>query len=302
MRTPEHSVIRPSGYADLPPSTRRTARRWRARLIALRAIVRQGQERPREALRLAERAAREAEQAVELRALAQAYGVIDWAHIMLGHPERATYLPRALALYEELDDIGAQASMTNNLGAQAYFAGRWDDAVEHYRRSRSASRRAGNAVLAAIAAMNLGEILVNQGRLDEAEPTLAEASRILRASAHDGSMFAEMQVGRVAMERGRYDVAEAHLGRSHDEALSAGRRDSALEAAVHLADCRLRSGRAEDALNTLLTARREAPDASALWVAQIAPVEARALAASRPVRRSPRGVPRRARTRLTTKA
>ena len=222
---------------------------------------------------------REAQRAGELRALAQAYTVIDWAHIARGHPKRATFGQRALALYEELDDIGAQAVVTNNLGAQAYFDGRWDDAVEFYSRSRSASLRVGDAVHAAMAAMNLGEIFVNRGRLDEAELTLAEASRILRASGSDASQAAEIQIGRVTMERGRYEEAEAHLRRAHDAASAAGRQDSALEAAVHLADCRLRSGRADDALTTLLTARREARDASALWVAQIAPVEARALAA-----------------------
>jgi tetratricopeptide (TPR) repeat protein len=263
----------------LPSVDTPETQRWRARLTALRALVRQGQERPREALRLAERAVREAEQAVELRALAQAYGVIDWAHITLGYPKRAIYGLRALALYEKLDDIGAQAVVTNNLGAQAYFDGRWTDAVEFYSRSRSAALRVGDAVHAAMAAMNLGEVLVNQGRLDEAEPMLTEASRVLRASSSDASEFADMQLGRLAMERGRYDEAEAQLRRVHEEALAAGRRDSALETGIHLADCRLRSGRAEDAVDTLHMARREAHDASALWVAQLAPVEARALAA-----------------------
>ena len=103
--------------------------------------------------------------------------------------------------------------MTNNLGAQAYFDGRWDDAVEHYDRSRTASLRVGNAVVAAIGAMNLGEIFVNQGRLDEAERALTEAGRVFRASGHDAAPATDIQLGRMLMERGRYDEAEAHLHR-----------------------------------------------------------------------------------------
>jgi tetratricopeptide (TPR) repeat protein len=255
------------------------AQSGRAKLTAFRAIVRQAQERPREALLLAERAVQKAEHAGERRALAQAYAVVDWAHIMLGHPERAVYGTRALALYEELGDISAQAAITNNLGAQAYFDGRWEDAIGFYERSRAASLRAGNAVHAAIGALNLGEILVNQGRLDDAELLLREAGRVLRASGHDASQATDIQLGRALLERGRYADADARLVHARDEAMSGGRRDSALEAAIHLADCRLRRGHADEALDTLLAARRDARDASALYVAQVAPVEGRALAA-----------------------
>jgi class 3 adenylate cyclase/tetratricopeptide (TPR) repeat protein len=285
-RAEEQAGAYSSALRETASATRRLAsldtpdaRRGRARVTAFRAIVRQAQERPREALLVAERAVHEAEQAGELRALAQAYAVMDWAHIMVGHPERAVYGTRALALYEELGDLPAQAAITNNLGAQAYFDGRWDDAIGFYERSRAASLRAGNAVHAAIGALNLGEILVNQGRLDEAEPLLRGAARVLRASRHDAAQATDIQLGRALMERGRFNEAEARLVHARDEAVSGGRRDSALEAAIHLADCRLRRGHAAQALDALRTARHDARDASALYVAQVAPVEARALGA-----------------------
>jgi predicted ATPase len=177
------------------------ARRWGARLTAFEAVVRQGQERPREALVVARRAVDEAERSGERFALAQAYSVIDWALIVLGRPDEAVFALRALAIFEELGDLSRQAAVLNNLGAAAFFAGDWDAALAYYERSMEASHRSGNEVQAALAAMNRGELLVNQGRLAEAGPLLQDAVRVLEASGSDAAHFAEMQLGRVMLER-----------------------------------------------------------------------------------------------------
>ena len=62
------------------------AQRLRVQLLAFRAFVRQAQQRPLEALRQAQLVVIEAREIDERAALAGAYGVLDWAHLMLGRP------------------------------------------------------------------------------------------------------------------------------------------------------------------------------------------------------------------------
>jgi class 3 adenylate cyclase/tetratricopeptide (TPR) repeat protein len=249
------------------------ADRWRARLTAFEAAVRQGQERPREALAVAERAAEAAGRCGERFALAQAYGVLDWALIFLGRPSEAVFAPRALALYEELGDLSRQALILNNLGAAAYYSGHWDDAAAFYERSKEASRRAGNEVQAALGALNLGEILVNQGRLDDAQLILGDAVRVLRASGSDAANFAGLQLGRVALDRGDLIEAERLMTKAQLDSAAIGRWESAREAAIHLSHCHLRRGDPAMALETLRAAERAARGEVALFDVQAAEVE-----------------------------
>ena len=249
------------------------AGRWAARLTAFEAVVRQGQQRPNDALAVARRAVEAAKQSGERFALAQAYGVMDWALIVLGRPEEAVHASLALAIYEELGDLSRQAAALNNLGAAAYFEGRWDVAVTFYERSKDASLRSGNAVQAALGSMNIGEILVNQGRLDEAEPLLREARRVLRASGSEAAEFAELQLGRIHMDRGQLDQAERLLTHAHQDARTLGQHESALELAIHLSRCHLLRGDAGLALETLRTAQRASRAVTALYGVQVAEVE-----------------------------
>ena len=258
----------------LDPDASEESRRWAARLTAFQAIVRQSQERPAEALEQSRAAVHQAQRTGERVALAQAYGVMDWALIMLGRPTEAVHTTLALAIYQELGDLPRQAAAENNLGAAAYFDGRWDEAAACYERSRELSRRVGNAVQAALATMNLGEILVNQGRLDEAEPVLREALRVLRASAFDAAQFAEMQLGRVMLGRGDLAEAERLLTHAQQDAKSIGRTETALEAAIYLSRCHLLRDDPATALETLRAAQRANREESALYSALVATVEA----------------------------
>jgi class 3 adenylate cyclase/tetratricopeptide (TPR) repeat protein len=249
------------------------SQRWQARLTAFEAIVRQGQERPREALAVARQAVEQADRSSERFALAQAYSVIDWALIVLGRGGEAVLAPRALAIFEELGDLPRQAAALNNLGAAAYFGGDWTGAIAYYERSAEASRRSGNEVQAALGAMNTGELLVNQGRLEEAEPILQAAQRVLHASGSDAAHFAEMQLGRVALERGDLVLAEQLMTHAQQDAAAIGQWESAREAAIHLARCHLRRGDPAQALETLRAAQRTARGEAALYDVLAAEVE-----------------------------
>jgi tetratricopeptide (TPR) repeat protein len=256
------------------------AARVRAQITSFRALVRQAQERPRDAMVLAEQAAVEAEGAGERMALARAYNVIDWAKQVLGHPDRGAGLPTALALYQEIGDLEGEANVIGALGTNAYFDGRWDDAVENYGQAGDRFRRAGNAVQAAIADANIGEVQVNQGRLEEAEPRLRAAARVLRASGFvDGATFAEIQLARAQRGLGDLAAADGLLTRARNDLLGLGQPASALEAALHLADCRIDAGDAEGALDLVTEAARVALAGAPVFQAATARVHATALAA-----------------------
>ena len=53
------------------------------------------------------------------------------------------YSELALALYEELEQLEPQAQVLNNMGTFSYFAGRWNEAVERWDRSRELRLRTG---------------------------------------------------------------------------------------------------------------------------------------------------------------
>ena len=59
--------------------------------------------------------------------------------------------------------------MRSNLGAMAYYAGRWTEAAEWYRTSRDVAMEAGSAFVAAQTGVNLGELLIDQGHVEAAE-------------------------------------------------------------------------------------------------------------------------------------
>jgi tetratricopeptide (TPR) repeat protein len=220
-----------------------------ARLTAFAASIRQAQERPGEAIKQGLRAVEEAEAAGDRASLARAYSVLDVSYRMLGRSDKAIYAPRALAIYEELDDLNGQGVVHGNMGFVAYFDGEWAEAIEHYRRSRDAFLRIGNVVQAANGESNMAEVLVNQGRIDEARPLLEEARRIFVASNWlDGASFVEVQLARVLASEGRTEEAVELFHKARKQFEDLGETASVAELVVYLATCYLDAGRPQDAL------------------------------------------------------
>ena len=104
--------------------------------------------------------------------------------------------------------------MLNNLGTIAYFAGRWNEALDLYRQAVAAWDQAGDTRSVSMASFNIGEILSAQGRLEEAEPLLREAERASRA-AGGASDIAEsmMETALLDARRGNVERALAQLER-----------------------------------------------------------------------------------------
>ncbi|HSJ92222.1 MAG TPA: adenylate/guanylate cyclase domain-containing protein, partial [Ilumatobacter sp.] len=252
----------------------------RSRAASFAAVVRQRQERAADALRLAEAAAAEAERCGDRSALARAHGVMAWAGLVLGRGDSMEHTRRALELFEEVGDLAGQAHMANNLGGYTYFRGEWDETLAWYARCEEACRRTGNVTDAALTIANTGEVLVNQGRLAEAEPLLRDAARVLRVSKHLwGATFAEMHLGRLLVARGALEPAERLLRACVDDNARMGSSASAYESALHLGGCLVAAGRPAEALELIERTRRASADDVSIFEAAHSLVEASALLA-----------------------
>jgi class 3 adenylate cyclase/tetratricopeptide (TPR) repeat protein len=159
-----------------------------------------------------ERVIEDARAAGALEELAHAYYLVHLAYTSLGSPKRNEVRDLALPIYEELGDLLGQANALNNLGIDAYYEGRWDEALGFYDRSRAARERIGDVVGAATIANNIAEILSDQGRIDEAEAELRDVRAVCEAAGSRlMTAVADANLGRAAARAGRPDEARELL-------------------------------------------------------------------------------------------
>ena len=155
------------------------------------------------------RALEEATTAGDKDAMAHAYYLLDVAEVSSGWSD-GKFSVQALELYRELGNRTKQADVMNNLGGYAYWAGRWDEARSWYERAREVYLDTGNIVDAGFATANLGEILLAQGDLADAEKVLHEALRGFRASGVRSQVaFVQNLLAAAAARAYRFEEAEA---------------------------------------------------------------------------------------------
>jgi class 3 adenylate cyclase/predicted ATPase len=239
----------------------------RAHLLGFYAAARQQQGRAREALRWSGRAIAEAESSGAIDALAHAYYTLDCAYAELGELEKATHLPRALAIAEELGDRAREALVYNALGAFAYWDGRWRDALELYAKAREARLATGDPVMAADGTYNIAEILIDQGRTEEAEPLLREALPVWRAAQYRASLaLALVQLGRVASRAGDHDEAMRLFSDARAELADVGAQTLVIETDARTAECLLFQGANREAIELATDALARAERTAAVSV------------------------------------
>jgi tetratricopeptide (TPR) repeat protein len=233
--------------------------RW-ADAIGMVAVIRQAQQKPLEAHNAATEAVRAAKAADDELALARALSVLDYSLVMLGDLDSATNSHESLEIYRRNAKLDEEGQVAQNLGVYAYWRGDWASALEMYREGRETLDRVGNIVEAARADANIGEVLVNQGRFDEAEEPLFSARRIYAASGFDeGIAFVDVLIGRMYGLRGDLEQSARYLESAIDASRGLRLDAHILEASIHLADAACRSGDPQEGLAILDRAADEAP-------------------------------------------
>jgi class 3 adenylate cyclase/tetratricopeptide (TPR) repeat protein len=182
------------------------ASRLRLAMAHAAALFRKGEFE--ECARRCHEVVREANTRGDLATLAHAYYLLHVQYSITGSADRAAFRGLALPIYEELKDLSGQASVLNNLGIEAYYEGRWDEALALYESSRELRRRTGDVTQVAVQTNNIGEILSDQGKLADAEQHFREAMHVADASRHGlTSQVARSNLGRAAARAGRYEEA-----------------------------------------------------------------------------------------------
>jgi class 3 adenylate cyclase/tetratricopeptide (TPR) repeat protein len=248
----------------LPEGPQRTSDRLEFRMAYAQARFRQGAFR--DCIRRCNEVVREALDAENMRSLAWAYALLHLVHTLLGSPERRAFSGLALPLFEDLGDLRAQASALNNLGIEAYYDGDWEKALDLYERSRKLHLRIGAATHVGMTTINIGEILSDQGRLEEAERLFAEV--VASSEAIGQELFAAVarsNIGRAAARSGRFDEAQGLLEQALEELRAIGAGSFVLEAELRLAElAALRGDRPDEVLARVGSLLERADEAAAM--------------------------------------
>ena len=116
-------------------------------------------------------------------------------------------------------------------------------ALDFYERSRVLREEVGDVIGAATAALNIGEILSNQGHLDEAERLFAEASRAWRRSGYEvGIAVATSYTGRLHARRGDYAMARTMLADAVERFEKMGASHFVVETKAFQLECEVLAG------------------------------------------------------------
>ncbi|MEM8934107.1 MAG: tetratricopeptide repeat protein [Acidobacteriota bacterium] len=172
---------------------------------------------------LARQALMDAEEIGDQRTEAKALQRLHLATTFLRRPDVDDWGLRALESFRDLDDHDQMAVVLNNLGIQAYFEGRWNDAIAYYSESAAERAKAGNTVDLAVANLNTGELLSDQGHWDRAADLLTDTIRNSEAAGYAAAIIAsKLFAGVNERRRENWDRAEQLLSEARDSSQELG--------------------------------------------------------------------------------
>ena len=213
------------------------------------AALLQFEGRTSEALEWAERTVAEAQAADDPDSLAEAYFVIAWAYGELGREGAEEVMQRSLECFQRSNNLRRQAGVLLSLGVICQWEGRWDEALGYYERGRDANAKVGNAVGAALAKINVAEILTDRGEWAEAEVLLLETLPFWKAAQYHYYLAACLSIlGRVSVRLGRREEALKRLGESKAQFLEVGAEQEVPPVDARIAECRIEMGEPDAAL------------------------------------------------------
>jgi len=237
------------GLRALSGATGPEAGAARASLQAGYAWLRVYQGRYTDARRWAERGLAEAEAAHELNAQAKAHAVLHVVEAYSGGPEAEQHGEAALRIFQQLGDLTEQAHMLNNMAVQATLAGRWPDALLLFTRAAETFRRIGDASNAANADYNRADVLVRQGRSEEALPLLHNTLRVARAVGFEVLVaLVRKEMGRAQSRAGDVAAGLILLEEARTELTRLREPQEVVDAEIASAEAHLLAGRPKQAL------------------------------------------------------
>jgi predicted ATPase len=241
----------------------------RARFEAFYAITRQAQGRYRDALEWARRAEADARSAGDLAAQAEALQAVFSAQAMLGDASHAASAREVIGVYEVLGDRAGQSRALNNLAMLAWLDGRGIEALDMFGEAQRLATDAGDAVKAASAEYNVGDVLLRMGRLDEARALFSELIPVLRSvGLEEYAATAGRALGTAMALSGQSDEGTDLLRRARTRLAELGDAAEVLETDAALAWTALETGQAEQAA---MLAGDAAQRAESLEVVQLLP-------------------------------
>lgn len=131
-----------------------------------------------------------------------------------GHTQEAIELHhKAVAIFREIGKPGLEASALNNLGAAYDVAGEAQKGLDAYRLGLARARTAGDRPEEEASALRgIGEILINQGKLESAMDGLRQALEAFRKQgSSDGAAYALSRMAAISQRLGRLNDALAQL-------------------------------------------------------------------------------------------
>lgn len=230
-----------------------------ARIEAFYAVTRQAQGRYHDALGWARRAESHARSSADLAARAEALQAVFSAQAMLGDTTHADLAREAIGLYERLGDRAGQSRAVNNLAMLAWLDGRGVEALELFGRSRQLAADAGDAVKAAAAEYNVGDVLLRIGRVPEARRLFSDLIPLLRSvGLEDYAVTATRALGTAMALTGQPDEGTDLIRRARARLVELGEPAEVLETDAALAWTALEAGSPDHAATLAAEAARRA--------------------------------------------
>ncbi|MFI7643091.1 BTAD domain-containing putative transcriptional regulator [Nonomuraea sp. NPDC049400] len=158
---------------------------------------------------------------------------------------------RAARLFEELGSVPGRVRALNALGYQHHHLGRLDLAERYCRQALTLSRRHELPYAEGADLRQLGAVLLDQGRYDEAEACLRRSAALLTSIGGHGVATTRIWISRLHWENGRWEQSREEALRALD--VCRGQGDRLVEAAglVALADAVIPLGLTAEAADSL---------------------------------------------------
>lgn len=245
-----------------------------ARAAAWYANVLQAEGRTNDALSWADRTLTEAAAVDDAEALGDAYFVKGWAYGELAKSGALALMQQSLDAYRRSGNLVRQAGVLMSLGVVCQWEGRWDEALDYYGKGRDESVKIGDSVGAALARINIAEILTDRGEWAEAEAMLLETLPLWKASQYHYYLAACLSMlGRVSLRRGRLDEAMSRLEDSKANFGHVGAEQEIPAVEARIAECRVAMGNVDGSLALVTTLLERAGSSSG--VARVMPLLSR---------------------------